>query len=97
MRSLDKFINEYEALNIVYPELYMTIKDLRGKKLWRIQVFGKDLALLGDAELIKEESQDIEEASENAFKKLKDIPKQVEESIKIKSSGRKVGKNNGIS
>lgn len=97
MRYFRKFIEEFKALKQKYPQIDLQIKCIGQNSLWRIHIIGKEMAIIGDAELVTVESYDEEEAYKKAIEKLKDIPKQIAESIEIKSSGRKVGKNNGIS
>lgn len=90
MQGMVKFIEEYEHLKVLYPQLYVSICEFGSRNCWRVSVFGKDMAIIGDAELMTVEAESKEKAFENAIKKIKTIPTQINEAISMKASGREI-------
>lgn len=60
------------------PEIYLNIQRLRSNGRWRIQVFGKKLAVVGDSELLCVEEWEMEKAFQEAAQKLSRIKEQIE-------------------
>lgn len=85
-----KFIEEYEKLKVLNKNVYLCINELPNKNLWRISIFGKDLAIIGDAEFMTVEAEDRDKAFELAIAKIQAIPGQIFDAIKLKESGRKI-------
>ena len=90
MEYFSRFIEEYEKLKALYPDLYLNINESRRGNFWRIKIYAHELALIGDAELLTVEADTKEEAFERAREKMVIIPTQITEAIAIKASGRKV-------
>lgn len=86
-----KFIEEYEKLKAMHPELYISINESRRGNYWRIKVYAHEMAIIGDAELLTAELEDREEAFAEATRKLQGIPKRIVNLIEAKKNGRKVG------
>lgn len=90
MRFFNKFLEEYEHLKVLYPQLYLSINEFGERKLWRVSVFGKEMAIIGDAEFLTVEAEDSESAFEKAIQRMKEIPSQISDAIAMKESGRKI-------
>lgn len=90
MNNLVAFISEYEHLKVLYPNLYFNASEFGEKNLWRISVFGRNMAIIGDAEFFTVEDTDRETAFSKAIASMKSIPAQISDAIAIKASGRKV-------
>lgn len=90
MESLNRFIEEYEKLKILYPQLYVSINEARQGNFWRIKVFAHDLAIIGDAELLSVEDENRDTAFNRATAKLIQIPTQILNAMEIKRSGRQI-------
>lgn len=81
---------KYEEMKAMYPQIYLHINEARNKKFWRIKIFAYELAILGDAELMTAEGENLEKACEKAIEKIQQVPKQIVVGIKLRESGREI-------
>lgn len=77
MKNIINFVEEYENLKQLFPDVYLHISESRRGNYWRIKVFAYDMAIIGDAELMTVEEEDKKKAFELATQKLKDLPSRI--------------------
>lgn len=78
MSEIVKFFECMEYVIDEYPQVYFKIEKLRHNGWWRIHVFGKDMAIVGDAELLFVENRDREQAFMDATSRIKELITNIE-------------------
>lgn len=90
MQGLKDFIEEYENLKTLFPDVYVNINESRRGNFWRIGVYAYEMAIIGDAELLNVEHADKDTAFAIATEKLKDLPSRIYGLMEEKKLGRTI-------
>lgn len=77
MKNIINFVEEYENLKQLFPDVYVNINESRRGNFWRIGVYAYEMAIIGDAELLNVEHEDKDTAFAIATQKLKDLPSRI--------------------